>query len=157
MYYLDQALFHMSTHLLLAPSQWGAAQRTYLAPILRLPPLHLSYTGCRGAEEGRRTDTFLVQSTIVVGQHDYMEGDKEATSGGRNGVDPVPTLDIHAVPLPRFVPCPPVTHFIWNLTDENRGHCGPSLWRRGTFLFSQPGKGETMTVGEDTRESVREG
>lgn len=47
-YYLDEALFHMSTHLLLAPSQWGAAQRTYLAPLLRLPPLHLADTGWRG-------------------------------------------------------------------------------------------------------------
>lgn len=43
LYYLDQALFHMSTHLLFAPSQWGTAQRTYLPPLLRLPPLHLPY------------------------------------------------------------------------------------------------------------------
>lgn len=50
LYYLDQALFHMSTHLLLAPSQWGAAQRTYLAPLLRLPPLHLPYTGWKQTE-----------------------------------------------------------------------------------------------------------
>lgn len=45
----------MSTHLLLAPSQGGAAQRTYLAPLLRLPPLHLADTGWRG-EEGQWGD-----------------------------------------------------------------------------------------------------
>ena len=50
--YLDKALFHMSTHLLLAPSQWHAAQRTYLSPFLWLPPLHLSYTGWRKSDRG---------------------------------------------------------------------------------------------------------
>lgn len=50
-YYLNQTLFHMSTHLLLTPSQGGTAQRTYLAPILRLPPLHFSYTGWKWEEK----------------------------------------------------------------------------------------------------------
>lgn len=58
LYYLDQALFHMSTHLLLAPSQWGAAQRTYLAPFLRLPPLHLPYTGWKSTEREKEGTWF---------------------------------------------------------------------------------------------------
>lgn len=63
MYYLDQALFHMSTHLLLAPSQWGTAQRTYLPPLLRLPPLHLPYTSWKhGRHSKRQTDTFLMSN-----------------------------------------------------------------------------------------------
>lgn len=60
LYYLDQALFHMSTHLLLAPSQWGAAQRTYLAPLLRLPPLHLPYTGWTSSQKRKDRKTLLI-------------------------------------------------------------------------------------------------
>lgn len=51
----------MSTHLLLAPSQWGAAQRTYLAPFLRLPPLHLADTGWKGERRAhQRQKTGLI-------------------------------------------------------------------------------------------------
>lgn len=55
----------MSTHLLLAPSQGGTAQRTYLAPLLRLPPLHLPYTGW-GVKRKRQRDTILISMLLLI-------------------------------------------------------------------------------------------